>query len=69
MAIQVYVERLIATHPRRAPRAQSLGTIEARIERVRGRLPLLPESEATQLESVVSRLDALVADARRASAR
>jgi len=65
MAIQVYVERLIVTHPRRARRSGSLGQVEERLERVRRRLLLLPEGEARQLDSVVSRLGTLAAEARR----
>jgi hypothetical protein len=65
MAIQVYVERLIVTHPRRARRSGSLSQVEERLERVRRRLLLLPEGEARQLDSVVARLGTLAAEARR----
>ena len=67
MALQVLVERLIATHPRRARNAESLAQIDQRIERVRQRLLLLPPGESSQLESVVSRLAALASEARRAT--
>ena len=65
MALQVYVERLIVTHPRRAREARSLEHVAERLERVRKRLLLLPESEAAQLGNVVARLDALTTEAQR----
>jgi predicted PurR-regulated permease PerM len=65
MAIQIYAERVIATHPRRARRSGSLVQVEERLERVRRRLTLLPEAEARQLDSVVARLGTLTAEARR----
>jgi predicted PurR-regulated permease PerM len=67
MALQVFVERLIATHPRRARNAESLAQIDQRIDRVRQRLLLLPPGESAQLDSVVSRLAALASEARRAT--
>lgn len=65
MALQVYVERLIVTHPRRTREPQSLDRVAARLERVRKRLLLLPEPEAAQLGNVVARLGALTAEAHR----
>jgi predicted PurR-regulated permease PerM len=69
MAVQVYVERLIATHPRRVRRPRSLAAIDDRLDQVDGRVAQLPAAEAAPLESVVTRLRALTADARRAGAR
>ena len=66
MAVQVYVERLIATHLRRARRPRSLPNIQGRLERIRRRIALLPGAEATQLATVVARLGALATEARRA---
>jgi hypothetical protein len=68
-ALQVYSERLIATHPRRARKPHSLLQIEERLDRVRQRLRQLPPTEATQLGSLVARLEVLSAQARRAVAR
>ena len=64
MAMQVCVERMIITHPRRARRNQSVAQIEAQLEGARHRLLLLPEADALQLGSVISRLGALTAEAR-----
>lgn len=64
MAMQVCVERMIITHPRRARRNQSVAQIEAQLEGARHRLLLLPEADALQLGSVISRLGALTAAAR-----
>jgi predicted PurR-regulated permease PerM len=66
-AIQVLLERLIATQPGRTPRARSLAEIEKRIARVRQRLVVMPPDEAAQLASVVARLDTLALQARRAT--
>ena len=64
MAMQVCVERMIITHPRRARRNRSVAQIEAQLEGARHRLLLLPEADALQLGSVISRLGALTAEAR-----
>ena len=64
MAMQVCVERMIITHPRRVRRNRSVAQIEAQLEGARHRLLLLPEADALQLGSVISRLGALTAEAR-----
>ena len=64
IAMQVCVERMIITHPRRARRNQSVAQIEAQLEGARHRLLLLPEADAMQLGSVITRLGALTAEAR-----
>ena len=66
IAIQVYLERLIATHPRRARRPSSLAAIEQRLQVARRRLAELPASQAPQLGSVINRLEVLTSEARRA---
>jgi predicted PurR-regulated permease PerM len=58
-AAQVLVERLIATHPRRARADVSLADIRQRLRRVRQRLLLMPPEQAAQLGSVVARLEVL----------
>jgi putative heme transporter len=64
MALQVCVERLIISHPRRVRRTQSVAQIEAQLEGARHRLLLLPQPDAMQLGSMISRLGALTAEAR-----
>lgn len=64
MAVQVCVERMIITHPRRARRNRSVAQIEAQLAGARHRLLLLPQADALQLGSVISRLGALAAEAR-----
>jgi len=68
IAVQTYLERLVATHPRRARATRSLAQIEQRINRLKRRLPTLPEEEAVQLGSVVARLEALATIALHATA-
>ena len=67
VAVGVYLARLIATHPRSSHHARSLAQVEERLERIRSRITLLPDPEATQLGTVVARLDALTTEARRIS--
>ena len=82
-AVQVFGERLIATRRRKVlaaaadgtltqpiplpEPARSLAAIDKRIARARQRLLLMPPEESTQLANVVARLDALAAEARRAT--
>jgi predicted PurR-regulated permease PerM len=68
VAGQVYLERLVATHPRRARATRSLAQIEQRISRLKRRLPTLPDDEAVQLGSVVARLEALTTIVQHATA-
>jgi predicted PurR-regulated permease PerM len=68
LGIQIGIERLVVTHPRRALPAPSLEAIDERIEQARRRLSSLGEAEAAPIEGVVARLDALSAEARRSVA-
>jgi len=63
-ATQVFLERLVATAPRRLAVPRSLADIEARLARTRLRLRRFPAAEAAQLHDVVSRLDGLAVAAR-----
>jgi predicted PurR-regulated permease PerM len=64
MALQVCAERMLITQPRRIRRDQSVALIEAQLEGARHRLLLLPEADAMQLGSVITRLGALTTEAR-----
>jgi demethoxyubiquinone hydroxylase (CLK1/Coq7/Cat5 family) len=65
LGLQVMIERLVVTHPRRARPAGSLEAIEERLEQVRRRLTSLGGADAAPLESLVARLDALSGEAHR----
>ena len=67
VATQTYIERVIATNPRRQRSTRSLAQIEQRIGRLRRRLLSLSEDEAMQLGNVVARLETLASTARAAS--
>jgi predicted PurR-regulated permease PerM len=67
VATQAYVERVIATNPRRERSTRTLAQIEQRIGRLRRRLLSLSEDEAMQLGNVVARLENLASTARTAS--
>jgi predicted PurR-regulated permease PerM len=64
-AVETYLARLVATHPRRAGRPSSLAVVAERLEGVRRRLMSLPATDAAPLANVVARLEALTTDARR----
>jgi putative permease len=64
-ALQIFVERLVANHPRRARRPITLDDVEARLGHVRLRLAgVLRPEESAGLGSVLARLTALVEEAR-----
>ena len=65
-ALQIFVERLVANHPRRVRQAVTFDDVEARLGQVRRRMAGLRPEEAAGLGSVLSRLTTLVDDARRA---
>jgi predicted PurR-regulated permease PerM len=67
LGVQVMLERLVVTHPRRARPAGSLEALEERLQQVRRRLSTIGGIDAAPLESVVARLDALSAEARRST--
>jgi predicted PurR-regulated permease PerM len=63
-ALQIFVERLVANHPRRVRRPMTFVDVEARLGQVRLRLAGLRPEEAAGLGSVLARLTALVEEAR-----
>jgi predicted PurR-regulated permease PerM len=66
-ATQVFVERLVATRPRKIPSTRSLAEVETRLERARQRLELIPAPEAAKLRDVVTRLGVLAEEVRGAT--
>jgi predicted PurR-regulated permease PerM len=68
VAIQIFIERLIATQPRRIRRAETLLELEARLAAVRQRMLLVRPEEASELSSVFERLGYLLAEAKRVAA-
>ena len=63
-AVETFLARLLATHPRRVGHATSLAGVRERLEGVRRRLLSLPVTEAAPLANVVGRLETLADDAR-----
>lgn len=64
-AIQVFIERLIATRPQPAPsHVETLADLEARLSSLRQRLSSVQPRDAAELGSVVERLDLLIGEAR-----